>query len=712
MSSPTHRFRRRCSFRLQRVVKPASQAALPRIEPSHQQLITENFASFFNKLLKGRVSDNIRSYLTDVRLCLIPKSDNPLQPTYRMIGVGETTFRLLGRTILAKVGKEIGKKIAPQQLAVGISGGVEIAASIAGMLEAIKDSQPAAPTYCKASAVMVRLSICDGATALSSAKHPPELFKGTPCPPSTLHWECSPSFSSYKLSFGAFRRTATSYKTLNLVFSSLLPMTSPIWEEPKPSSNIFGAARPFCALPLNQSKTWIMGPQVPLQDGETTLPCRTMRDRGKTLGTPFGNIHFILSWLHDHFRDNGPPLQILGQLPARAAITLLKISYNSRMDYPRKTSSEAIVNTGIFAEYDALIDSAILTTGIADCRDRIHELRALPLSKGGLGHHGRRHHLVTAMRAREFLKLSYSQFLHAHTTTFNPKDVDIDGTHPEEITEALYELREKHPTEDALHIFATALRKRNTEADIDAAANFHQYLLANEEEAAAAVFLSTQGVKQSFLLFSTSLHLHSDTQLTNKEYIEAARFLLLSPFKMNADGFFTCRCRRENPWNLLTHPFHTANCPFNSSERTFRHSAIVSLLCKLLRKASPTSRMSSEPRNSTAAIYPDIAVEENTLLFHAEVYVVEPTSMRATTKGTAARLKEAAKLAKYHGTEWANVIPFVLESTGHLGKEAEALLEKTTADKRTLRTWFLEELLLILARSQGKMRIKAHALLR
>ena len=81
-----------------------------------------------------------------MRLCLIPKSDNQLQPTYRPIGVGETTFRLLGRTILAKAGKELGQKIAPQQLAVGIAGGVEIAASIAGMLEAINDSQPAEDT--------------------------------------------------------------------------------------------------------------------------------------------------------------------------------------------------------------------------------------------------------------------------------------------------------------------------------------------------------------------------------------------------------------------------------------------------------------------------------------------------------------------------------------------------------------------------------------
>ena len=108
--------------------------------------------------------------------------------------------------------------------------------------------------------------------------------------------------------------------------------------------------------------------------------------------------------------------------------------------------------------------------------------------------------------------------------------------------------------------------------------------------------------------------------------------LLLSPLKMNADGFFTCRCRRENPWTLLTHPFHSSNCPLNSSERTFRHSSVCSLLCKLFRKASPTSRVSSEPRNSTAAVHPDIAVEENALLFHVDVSVVEPTSTRALTE--------------------------------------------------------------------------------
>ena len=730
-------------------------------DPSHQQLIADNYATLFNTLLKGRASEHIRSYLTDVRLCLIPKSGDPSHPIYRPIGIGETIFRLLGRTILAKVGKAIGDTIAPYQLAVGISGGVEIAASLAGMLEAINDSQPAEDTPF----AMLSIDIKNAFNRIRRShvlrglrNHCPSLipfFTIVYGQPVNLRWGDGSIIG--KAATGVIQGDplstlyfALGIQPLLLELQATLRRIEADSDLPSPSKSglLFAIADDITILartetlfalssalpslferydlPLNQSKTWIMGPQVHLQDGDTNLPCRTMRDGGKILGTPVGNIHFILSWLRDHFHYNGPPLSILGHLPARAAITLLKFSYNTRMDYLRKTSSEAIVNTGIFAAYDALIDSAILTTGVADNRDRIHQLRALPLHQGGLGmpllegNHGRRHHLVTAMRGREFLKLYYSHFLHNHVATFNTRAVDIDGTAPDEIAETLVELRAKHPTEDALSIFTAALRRWGEDTDTEAAASFHQDLIANNENEAAAVFLSVQGVKQSFIVFSTSYRQTPETLLNNREYIEAMRFFLLSPFKMNADGYSTCRCRRENPWNLTTHPFHASNCPLNSSERTFRHSMICKLLCKLLRKASPASRVSSEPRNSTAAVHPDIAVEENALLFHVDVSVVEPTSVHAlaedggsaTTKGAAAGLKEEAKRAKYQGTEWANVIPFVLESTGHLGKEAEALLDKTTAGKRTLRAWFNEELSLILARSQGKMRIKAHALLR
>ena len=105
---------------------------------------------------------------------------------------------------------------------------------------------------------------------------------------------------------------------------------------------------------------------------------------------------------------------------------------------------------------------------------------------------------------------------------------------------------------------------------------------------------------------------------------------------------------------------------------------------------------------------------------HVDVSIVEPTSEHAmsaniaaaTTKGAAASSKEASKIATYSGTEWANVIPFVLESTGHLDKAVGDLLEKITLDRRYLRTWFLEEHSLLLARTQGRMRLHSQALSR
>ena len=94
------------------------------------------------------------------------------------------------------------------------------------------------------------------------------------------------------------------------------------------------------------------------------------------------------------------------------------------------------------------------------------------------GHNGRRHQVVTAMRGREFPKLFYPLFFRDYVATFSAKDVDIDGTPPDEIAEALCELRNRHPMEDALYIVAIALRKWGKHADSDTAANFHRHILA------------------------------------------------------------------------------------------------------------------------------------------------------------------------------------------------------------------------------------------
>ena len=258
------------------------------------------------------------------------------------------------------------------------------------------------------------------------------------------------------------------------------------------------------------------------------------------------------------------------------------------------------------------------------------------------GHHGRRHHLVTARRTREFLKTFYSPLIHAHSRTHNASDTDVEGTPPDDIAELVHEVRTKCPTESPMDAFRLALRKQSRDIDSESSSAFHQQLIENDDNAGAALFLSLQGVKLSFVSYSHGHRLPPETRLTDKEYVEAMRCFFLAPFRMNLEGMLPCRCRQENPWDLLTHPFHSSNCPLNSRERTFRHTAVCALLCKLLRRASPTSRVIPEPREASATHHPDIAIEDNALLFHVDVSIIEPTSLHALSDVAAATTKGAA----------------------------------------------------------------------
>ena len=72
---------------------------------------------------------------------------------------------------------------------------------------------------------------------------------------------------------------------------------------------------------------------------------------------------------------------------------------------------------------------------------------------------------------------------------------------------------------------------------------------------------------------------------------------------------------------------------------------------------------------------------------------------------------ETTKAAKYANTELPATVPFVLESTGFLGKCADALLEKVTRGSPHLIKWFKGEMSPILARCEGRMRLHSQSLL-
>ena len=137
----------------------------------------------------------------------------------------------------------------------------------------------------------------------------------------------------------------------------------------------------------------------------------------------------------------------------------------------------------------------------------------------------------------------------------------------------------------------------------------------------------------------------------------------------------------------------------NGRERTFRHTNVCKMLAKLIRKTSSNSRVTLEPRDASSR-HPDIAV----VMTQANITSTSPSwslpqNMRSQDS-IPQRPSKAWLLPSWSAPRPRNTrrVPFVLESTGYLGKCAEVLLEKVTRDSPHLLKWFKGELSLILAR--------------
>jgi hypothetical protein len=94
---------------------------------------------FARMCTSGCVCQDAMQLLLASRLALVPKCDasapppQPGQPApvqdYRPLGVGDTLVRLISTSLMTQEGKAVGKKLAPQQLAVSVSDGCAIITS-------------------------------------------------------------------------------------------------------------------------------------------------------------------------------------------------------------------------------------------------------------------------------------------------------------------------------------------------------------------------------------------------------------------------------------------------------------------------------------------------------------------------------------------------------------------------------------------------------
>ena len=99
------------------------------------QTLVEEITCLFNRSLSGAVADGVVALWSTGRAALIPKPDG----SWRPLGMGECWYRLMGRVIVQAYSEEVGERLAPLQLCVGVTAGCEIAARMAQMVMSIPD---------------------------------------------------------------------------------------------------------------------------------------------------------------------------------------------------------------------------------------------------------------------------------------------------------------------------------------------------------------------------------------------------------------------------------------------------------------------------------------------------------------------------------------------------------------------------------------------
>jgi hypothetical protein len=89
--------------------------------------VVQTFTRMINMLCAGRIHPIVGTMWATSRAALLPKNDGGWRP----LGIGEAWYRLVGRIVASIASPALARTLLPLQYAVGVKGGVEIAARMA-----------------------------------------------------------------------------------------------------------------------------------------------------------------------------------------------------------------------------------------------------------------------------------------------------------------------------------------------------------------------------------------------------------------------------------------------------------------------------------------------------------------------------------------------------------------------------------------------------
>jgi len=716
--------------------------------------------NLFNLLLSGKVSERVRGLWTDVKVALLQKPGTPI--SYRPIGIGEVLLRILAKTVQKNIGRRIGERLQPVQLALGVSGGVEIAAVITDLgssretvydtpggfatlsldiknaynsvrrgyiLEGLREYCPElipfftwvygdeiAVRWASGDQVASSFSGCTQGDPLSTlyfavALQPVLLQIGTILrEEEEILWREEHDFSVDDIPTPAMVQLLHGTRGSVVAIAddiSVSGRTGAVFKTADRISNLFQQRE----LDLNLTKCWIMGRQV------HTVPSPPLgfilkEDGAKALGRPLGSIPHQRQWIQDRITSRAPPRRALNRLPHRLRLQLLRLVYNKRFDYLAKTTP---LQVGLvpFKEHDQRIDDVLWDMGISDSREELGILRSLPLHQGGLGipalsgPHTQRHRQITSKRCADFLERFYPTLLVVLNTFYVPNDQEVREDYDEYDGPAT-----------SLGRLIKSTREKVEREESEVMQRLHANLLntpGREGHAARLLSAAAKGTGKWMTGWSWT---GSSGRFTEAEFREALRCRLLSSFEPplgRHNLLCACSTRRE-PIDLISDPTHPSTCSLNKGVIIERHDSIRNVLAKFLKRLHPQAQIVLEPvENGPAGHHrrPDIKAEINGRVFAIDVTIAEPASARAmlhrelssqTIPDGAALQAEARKRAEYRSSIYEDhLVPFVIESTGRLGPAAKIFLDQVASQDFPSRSAFLLDISVLLACSLGRL---------
>jgi hypothetical protein len=590
----------------------------------------EVLALMFRQMASGRMPN---TQWIESRAVLLPKGEDKFRP----LGIGETWYRVLTRTLLRIVGPGVGLRLAPLQFGCGIAGGCEIAGRLTAFLSSVTEGQVVIKTdFTNAFNTTPRAKIFHGLSSFAPSLLPffqwayggaSELVdsKGNQVGQSSTG--CRQGDPLAALFFCV--AIQDTIKAIDESLKEVCAETSVAWvgsymddiSVVVPETDAMAICQRIitlcheAGLPLNINKCRVLGSH------DSQLPFPILPEGDVVLGNPVGSTDFC----RRHFQDlvHHTEAVVTGmsrlKLSSRASFQLLRQAINPRAGFLVRVCEEDM--QAELQAFDQVIDDGLwLSCGHIPALPSQHPsrsglsacIRSLPLSLGGLGI--ARYSWIAGQMGRAMSRRLLLHFVDSTMPTVAwrgslrkslptpdfgaccPLVLALPETELNHIVELNADVQDSYNSHSDDVIRDVPLYDiRNITYGYHAAAVTH-LLESQYSVAQAAWFASSQFAGSGRWLTSpTGVIQPPALTLSDSEFHAALRMRLLLDLSVHHDGDVSPdRCRCDQLVNPLE-PLHVLDEPANKPLFIVRHNVCRDLIMKAFRKHSGIRNVEPEP---------------------------------------------------------------------------------------------------------------------